>query len=43
LGKWAPLKLTAIVAPPLFAPSTIGESIPQITSDENRDRSLLRA
>jgi hypothetical protein len=40
-GKWAPLKLTAIVSLLLFAPSSQREIIPQIASKKNCDRTLI--
>jgi hypothetical protein len=38
LGKWAPLKLTAIVALPHDGPLSQGRIIPQIASNKNCDK-----
>jgi hypothetical protein len=42
LGKWAPLKLIAIVALPHDAPLLRGEIIPQIASNKNCDKTRMR-
>jgi hypothetical protein len=40
LGKWAPLKLTAIVALPHDGPLSQGRIIPQIASNKNCDKTI---